>query len=377
MSVTACGKKEEQAAAPAPPAKPAGAAAGGPPPGLPVKAVQVKLGEVRSELTAVGSLLADEAVIIRPEIDGRVVAIHFDEGQRVAKGQKLVTLDPAELKAQLAQSEAQARTDTQRFERSKELLAQKFISQEALDVARNNLDRAEALRREAEARLSKTVITAPFSGMVGLRLISPGAYVKAGEDIVRLENLDSIKLDFRIPEVFAAQVRPGQNVSVRLDAFPGEEFRGSIYAIEPAMDERTRTFLVRAKVPNAGAKLKPGMFVRVGLTLETRKNAMLVPEPAIWPQGQDNFVFRVLDGKAALTKVQLGTRRPGEVEIVTGLSPSDTVITEGQIKLRDGAPVMVLPDQPPPTAQEGAAAVGAVKPAASAGAAAQLEKKGG
>lgn len=377
MSVTACGKKEEQAAAPAPSAKPAGAAAGGPPPGLPVKAVQVKLGEVRSELTAVGSLLADEAVIIRPEIDGRVVAIHFDEGQRVAKGQKLVTLDPAELKAQLAQSEAQARTDTQRFERSKELLAQKFISQEALDVARNNLDRAEALRREAEARLSKTVITAPFSGMVGLRLISPGAYVKAGEDIVRLENLDSIKLDFRIPEVFAAQVHPGQNVSVRLDAFPGEEFRGSIYAIEPAMDERTRTFLVRAKVPNAGAKLKPGMFVRVGLTLETRKNAMLVPEPAIWPQGQDNFVFRVLDGKAALTKVQLGTRRPGEVEIVTGLSPSDTVITEGQIKLRDGAPVMVLPDQPPPTAQEGAAAVGAVKPAASAGAAAQLEKKGG
>jgi len=374
MSMAACGKKDEQPAATA--AKPAGPAAGGPPPGLPVKAVQVKVGEVRSELGAVGSLLADEAVIIRPEIDGRVVAIHFDEGQRVAKGQKLVTLDPAELKAQLAQSDAQARTDAQRYERSKELLAQKFISQEALDVARNNLDRTEAQRREAEARLSKTVITAPFAGLVGLRLISPGAYVKAGEDIVRLENLDSIKLDFRIPEVFASQVRPGQTVSVRLDAFPGEEFKGNIYAAEPVVDERTRTFLLRARVPNRGMKLKPGMFVRVGLTLDTRKNAMLVPEPALWPQGQDNFVFRVQDGKAMLTKVQLGTRRPGEVEIVAGLSPGDTVVTEGQIKLRDGAPVMVLPDQPPPTAQEGAAAGGALKPAASAGGASQLEKKG-
>ena len=376
MSVAACGKKDEQAASSGPAGKPAGPAVGSPPPGLPVKAVQVKVGEVRSELGAVGSLLADEAVIIRPEIDGRVVAIHFEEGQRVTKGQKLVTLDPAELKAQLAQWEAQARTDAQRYERSKELLAQKFISQEALDVAKNNLDRAEALRREADARLSKTVITAPFSGLVGLRLISPGAYGKKGDDIVRLENLDSIKLDFRIPEVFTSQVRPGQTVSVRLDAFPGEEFTGSIYAAEPVVDERTRTFLLRAKVPNRGMKLKPGMFVRVGLTLDTRKNAMLVPEPALWPQGQDNFVFRVQDGKAMLTKVQLGTRRPGEVEIVAGLSPGDTVVTEGQIKLRDGAPVTVLPDQPPPTAKEGAAASGALKPAASADSAAKSEKKG-
>lgn len=370
-----CGKKDEQAGA----AAPAAAEAAKPAPGLPVKAVPVKVGEVRSEVGAVGSLLADEAVIIRPEIDGRVVEIHFAEGQRVNRGQKLVTLDPAELKAQLAQAEAQARTDMQRYERSKELLAQNFISQEALDVAKNNLDRSEALRNEAEARLSKTVITAPFSGVVGLRLISPGAYVNKGNDIVRLESLDLIKLDFRIPEVFAPQVRSGQAVSVRLDAFPGEEFSGKIYAVEPVVDERTRTVLLRARVPNQGLKLRPGMFVRVGLTLETRKNAMLVPEPAIWPQGQDNFVFRVQDGKALLTKVQLGTRRPGEVEIMAGLSPTDTVVTEGQIKLRDGAPVTVLPDQPAPTAQEGAAvggAAGAVKPAASAGVPARSDKKG-
>jgi membrane fusion protein (multidrug efflux system) len=389
-----CGDKAEQpAAAAAPPgAKPAagapGGAAGGPPPGkpmgLPVKAVPVKLGEVESDINAVGSLLAEESVIIRPEIDGRVVEINFAEGQRVVRGQKLVTLDPAEYKAQLAQHDAQLRTDMQRYERSKELLEQKFISEEALDVAKNNVDRAEALRQEAQVRLSKAIITAPFSGTVGLRLISPGAYVKAGDDIVRLENIDSIKLDFRVPELYAARVRPGQVVSVRLDSFPGEHFTGKIYAVEPVVDEKTRTVLLRARVPNQGTKLKPGMFVRVALVLETRKNAILVPEPAIWPQGQDSFVFKVQDGKAQLTKVQLGVRRPGEVEILSGLTPEDTVVTEGQIKLKDGAPVMVLPSQPPPTAGGGAGsdtapggASGQVKPAAAHAGPQMAEKKGG
>jgi membrane fusion protein (multidrug efflux system) len=389
-----CGDKAEQpAAAAAPPgAKPAagtpGSAAGGSPPGkpmgLPVKAVPVKLGEVESDINAVGSLLAEESVIIRPEIDGRVVEINFAEGQRVVRGQKLVTLDPAEYKAQLAQHDAQLRTDMQRYERSKELLEQKFISEEALDVAKNNVDRAEALRQEAQVRLSKAIITAPFSGTVGLRLISPGAYVKAGDDIVRLENIDSIKLDFRVPELYAARVRPGQVVSVRLDSFPGEHFTGKIYAVEPVVDEKTRTVLLRARVPNQGTKLKPGMFVRVALVLETRKNAILVPEPAIWPQGQDSFVFKVQDGKAQLTKVQLGVRRPGEVEILSGLTPDDTVVTEGQIKLKDGAPVMVLPSQPPPTAGGGAGsdaapggASGQVKPAAAHAGPQMAEKKGG
>jgi membrane fusion protein (multidrug efflux system) len=390
-STAACGKKEEPAGA-APPQPPSsgpaagpGSAAGGPPPGLPVKAVQVRLGEVQADVYAVGSLLAEESVLIRPEIDGRVVDIHFAEGQHVAKGAKLVTLDPAEYRAQLAQAEAQARTDAQRYERAKELLAQKFISQEALDVARNNVDRSEALRREAEVRLSKTVISAPFPGTVGLRLISPGAYVEKGTDIVRLENIGSIKLDFRVPELYSSQVRAGQQVAVRLDAFPGEQFTGRIYAVEPVVDEKTRTVLLRARVPNQGLKLKPGMFVRVALTLETRKNAILVPEPAIWPQGQDSFVFRVEGGKAMLTKVEIGARRPGEVEIVAGLSPNDTVVTEGQMKLRDGAPVMVLPSQPPPTAGGGSSGVppgptaGVLKPAAAATAPAgqSSQNKGG
>lgn len=353
-----CGSKSESEA-PAAGGKPAdakaagggapggGAPGGGKPMGLPVKAVQVSMGEMLQEVTAVGSLIADESIMIRPEIDGRLVGIHFEEGQTIAKGAKLVTLDPAELQAQLAQAQAQARTELQRYERAKELLAQQFVSREAVDLAKNNLDRAEALRREAEARLSKTEIRAPFSGTVGLRSVSPGAYVKKGDDIARLENLGAIKVDFRVPEGYVSKLHAGQEIAVRLDAFPGEAFTGRIFAVEPVVDERTRTIVLRGRIRNDGMRLKPGMFVRVVLVTDKRQNAISVPEQAIWPIGQENFVYRVQDGKAIQTKIAITSRRPGSVEIGTGLSAGDIVVTEGQMKLKDGAPVMVLPSAPP------------------------------
>jgi len=142
---------------------------------------------------------------------------------------------------------------------------------------------------------------------------------------------------------------------LRLDAYPGEEFSGRVYAVEPVVDDRTRTVLMRARIPNKSNKLKPGMFVRVAVTLASRPNAIIVPEQSIWPQGRDTFVFRVIEGKAALTKIEIGNRHPGQVEVMSGLAPNDIVVTEGQIKLRDGAPVMVLPEPaaaaaPPPAA---------------------------
>ncbi len=332
------------------------AAAPSKPMGLPVKAEPVKVGAVVDEVTAVGSLLADESVIIRPEIDGRIVGLHFREGESVKRGQRLVTLDSSEYAAQLAAVRAELRTEQQRHERAKELYQQKFITKEALDVQAGAVDRLEARVKEAQVRVDKTVIRAPFAGVVGLREVSPGAYVKAGEDIVILENLDSIKVDFRIPEVHLGKVRREQPVTLRLDAFPGEQFQGRVYAVQPAVDEQTRTALMRARVANKGFRLKPGMFVRVALTMSTRPNAITVPEQALWPQGKDNFVFKVVDNRAMLTKVELGNRRPGEVEITQGLVPGDVVVTEGQIKLRDGAPVMVMgapPASEQSTAQDG------------------------
>jgi membrane fusion protein (multidrug efflux system) len=329
-------------------AKPAAPPPAAAKPGLPVKAEIVKILKVSDDVSAVGSLLAEESVIIRPEIDGRIIGLHFQEGQAIAAGAKLVTIDSTEYEAQTAAQRADLKTEEQRLVRTKELYEQKFISKDALDVQVGNVARLKAHVDEAESRTAKTVIRAPFAGILGLRQVSPGAYVKAGTDIVRLENVSSIKVDFRIPENYLSKIHPNQEIAIKLDAYPGEAFTGRVYAVEPVVDERTRTIAMRARIPNKDTKLKPGMFVRVAVTLESRPNAVIIPEEAIWPQGKSSFVYRVVDGKAALTKVEIGNRSPGSVEILKGLAANDMVITDGQIKLKDGAPVSVI--VPPPAA---------------------------
>lgn len=328
--------------------KAAGPAESEPPPGLPVKAGTVKVGAITEELSAVGTLLANESVMIRPERDGRIQTIHFSEGRLVREGEKLVSLDASETEAQLAAVNAELSLNRSRLKRAEELHAKNFISAQALDEARENLNQSAARQAEIKARLEKTVIVAPFEGVAGLRQVSPGAYVKAGQDIARLEGIGTLKLDFRVPEIFLGRIRAQQEVQVRADAFPGETFGGAIYAIEPAVDEQTRTLLARARIPNPGVRLKPGVFARVTLVLGTRENALLVPEQAIVPRGRDTFVFRIVDGKAAIGKVELGLRRPGEVEIVKGLAAGETIVVDGQLKLQDGAAVTVVMEKPQP-----------------------------
>ena len=316
------------------------------PMGLPVKAAPVRIGTVTHDVTAVGTLLANESVMIRPEVAGRVAAIHFDEGQTVAAGARLVALDAAEVQAQLDASRADARLTEQRAERAAELFKKNFISQQALEDAREAHKKATAQRQENEARAAKTDIRAPFAGIVGLRQVSAGAYLKAGEDIVRLDKIDVMKLDFRVPEGYLGKIRRDQPVAVRVDAFPGEQFPGRVYAVETSVDEKTRTVQLRGRVENKGLKLRPGMFARVVLELGSNDKAALIPEQAIVPRGDRNFVFRVVDGKAALTEVAIGARSPGQVEIVKGLKPGELVVTDGQIKLQDGMPVAVMPERP-------------------------------
>jgi membrane fusion protein (multidrug efflux system) len=318
---------------------------GGPPPGMPVKAAPVKVGTVNIEVSAVGTLLGNESVMVRPEVAGRIAGLHFNEGQAVARGALLVTLDSAEVKAQLAGSTADERLGRQRAERAEELYKKNFISQQALDDAREAYKKATARRQEDEARAAKTEIRAPFNGVLGLRLVSAGAYLKAGEDIVRLDNIDVVKLDFRVPETYLRQFSRSQSIALRVDADPAQQVAGQVYAVEPAVDEKTRTALLRARVPNPGGRLKPGMFARVMLNLGSRNHAILIPEQAVVPRGDKNYVFRVVAGKAQMAAVELGSRTPGEVEVVKGLGKDDVVVTEGQIKLQDGAPVIVMKDE--------------------------------
>ena len=319
---------------------------------MPVRLAPVKETAISSEATAVGNLLANESVIVRPEVAGRITNIHFSEGERVAAGAKLISLDAAEVEAQRAASAAELLWSQQRFDRAVELQKKNFISSQAVDELRAGLTRAKARVAEDEARLLKSEVRAPFAGTLGLRMVSPGAYVKAGDDIVRLEDVSVIKLDFRVPETYLAKLKRDQAVSLQVDAYPERVFKGRTYAFESSLDEKTRTVLVRARVPNASGELKPGMFARVLLVLETFPRALLVPEEAIVPRGAKTFVFRVVDGKAVMTAVATGTRQPGLVQILKGLTVSDVVVADGHQKLQDGVAVFdVATAKPMPAAQ--------------------------
>jgi membrane fusion protein (multidrug efflux system) len=323
---------------------------------MPVEAARVRVGPVAEEIGAVGSLQSNESVIVRAEIAGRIVGIEFIEGRTAKAGDVLVRLDGTELSAQVAQSEATLELARANVDRAKPIRAENLISPQAFDELSAKFKEAEASLAVARERLNKVTIRAPFTGRLGLRQVSPGDYVQPGEALVNLEDVSAVKVDFRVPEARVGRVSVGQSVAVRVDAIPNRTFSGTIAAIDPRLDEATRTALVRARVPNPRGELLPGMFARVGVVIGERPNAILVPEQAVVPIGNDAFVYRVIDGKAAMVKVEIGQRAAGEAEILSGLNPDDLVVTGGQMKIRDGAAVNVINQgQGPPQGAAGGA----------------------
>ena len=313
----------------------------GPAPAVAVEAITAATAPMPQTITAVGSLRSDESVTVRPEVAGRVVAIGFQEGRPVAKGSTLVKLDPAINEAEVQQAKANLTLAKSKYERAIDLQKQGFISGQAKDEAENNLRVAEAAASLAAARLAKTEVRAPFSGIIGLRSVSVGDYVKEGQDMVNLETIDPLKVDFRLPEVYLKQVQVGQTLQVSLDALPGRSYQGKVFAINPLVDAAGRAIVIRAQVGNGDTALRPGMFARVRLVTKDERDALVLPEQALVPQGEEQYVFRVVDGKAARTKVEVGQRRDGRVEIVKGVAPGETIVTAGQLKIRDGVPVTV------------------------------------
>lgn len=314
----------------------------GGPPVMPVEAVPVTVGTVIQEVETIGSLEANESVVIRSEIPGRIESIRFLEGRKVAAGVVLVTIDPAEHEAQHRQIKAAVELNQSNFDRAQQLHEEKMISPQAYDEAEARLKESQANLALVQARLEKTTIRAPFGGRLGLRQVSPGDYVQPGRAIVNLEDIDSIKVDFRIPEIYLGLVKSGQTIRVGVDAFPNQAFDGRIFAIDPRIDAESRTILLRGRVPNPDGNLRPGMFARATLQLAERTQAVLIPEQAIVPIGEDKFVYRILDGRAALTPVEIGQRKGGRVEITQGLGPNETVVVAGQAKIFEGAAVMVV-----------------------------------
>ncbi len=290
-------------------------------------------------ITAVGSLRSYESVTLRPEVAGRISEIRFTEGQRVEKGHVLIRLDDSVPRAEFEQARANFTLAKSNYDRSIELQQKGFISKQAKDEADNAMKVQQAAMVLAQVRLDKNDIRAPFGGVIGLRNVSVGDYVGAGQDLVALEAIDPLKVDFRIPEIYLSQIRTGQTLQIALDAMPDKAFGGTVYAISPVIDTGGRSIVMRAQVKNPGGQLRPGMFTRVKLLLDTPAQALAVPEAALVPVGDNQFVYRVQNGRAERVQVEVGQRREAMVEIVSGLAEDDVIVVAGAQKLRDGVPV--------------------------------------
>lgn len=312
------------------------------------------------DVSAVGTLRSNESVVLRPEVAGRIETIRFREGSPVRRGDVLVDFDAAVQRAEVQQAKANLALAQANFGRTEDLFNRKFLSQSARDEAASRLEVARANMALAEARLDKMRIRAPFAGIVGIRNVSVGDYVKEGENLVNLEDIATLKVDFRLPEIYLAQIRPGQKLELASDAVEGGRFAAVVSAIDPLVDEQGRAVVMRATLQNEGLRLRPGMFARVRLILQERANVAVVPEEALVPApGDVQFVYRVVDGKAQRVEVKTGVRRGTRVEIVKGVQAGDVIVTAGQQKLRDGAAVKLVGAGEAPVAP----AAGTAKPA--------------
>jgi membrane fusion protein (multidrug efflux system) len=301
------------------------------------------------DVQAVGSLKSSQGVMLRPEVSGRIARLGFTDGQRVRRGQLLVQLDDTLQRAQLQQAEAQASIARTNLQRSRELLAQNFVSQSAVDQNAAGLQVAEAQVALAQAQLARMKVMAPFDGTAGLKQVDVGDYVKDGADIVNIEDLTALTVQFALPERYIDRLRAGQNVDVAVDALPGRSFKGRVQAVDSQVDANGRALQVLAQVENTGALLKPGMFARPRVVFSQREGAIVVPEEALVPLGAKQYVIRVVegpDGKKVSQRLEarIGLRLPGKVEILEGLKAGDTVATAGQARLlrADGLPVRVI-----------------------------------
>ncbi len=329
-----------------------------------VEVASVQKRDLADTVQAVGSLRSQSSVVLRPEVAGRVVQLGFSDGQRVRKGALMVQLDDQLPRAQVAQARAELSIAKANDKRNRELVAQGFVSQRTLDESGANLQVAQAKLALAEATAARLRILAPFSGVAGIGKVSVGEYVKDGAEIVNIEDMDHMFVDFRMPERYQSQVHVGQQVQVALDALPGTQFVAQVRALDPQIDANGRALAVRASFDNPQLRLRPGMFARVTVLLAERKNALVVPEASIVPQGAGAQVFKVIetsDGKsmAQAADVQLGLRAEGFVEITQGVSAGDAVVTAGQQRLKQGETQVRVAQDPASTPAQPASAASA------------------
>jgi membrane fusion protein (multidrug efflux system) len=312
-------------------------------PPTPVEVTKARVQKVVDKFEAVGTIEASEAITVVSEIDAAVVSLPFEEGSFIKRGELIARLDDTQLAAEVARAEALHEQSHVNYERVKSVVEQKAGTPQDLDDAAAGLKVADANLALAKARFAKTRILAPFDGMIGARRVSVGSYIRAGQAITELANIDAIRVNFSAPERFLSKLTRGAEVSVSTTAFPGYEVRGKIIAIEPVLDPETRNARIVARVPNPARKFRPGMSADVSAVLSERPNAITVPNEAVFASGNQSFVFVVKpDSTATRVPITLGTRLTDVVEVVQGLEPGSEVVKAGHQKLYEGAKVMPM-----------------------------------
>jgi membrane fusion protein (multidrug efflux system) len=317
-----------------------GGPGGGGPPAMPVEVVVARADTVRDEIAATGQIEAVQSIELRPEVEGRVVAILVREGREVGRGAALIQIDSTELAAQAAQAAAQRDLAQQDLARTKDLIAQNAASRSDLEHAEASSRSADAQHQLLSTRLARTTVRAPFSGVVGQRFVSLGDYVNSSTRLMSLQTVNPQRASFQVPERYARSLQRGQRVTFRVGAITGRDFTGEVDFVDPVVQQPGRTILIKAHVPNPQRLLQPGMFIEAHLVTGVRPKAVVVPEDAILPLQGANFVWVVDSGKASQRQVGLGVRTPGWVEILSGVSAGEQVVVGGLEVLFPGAPVM-------------------------------------
>ncbi|SCW39139.1 membrane fusion protein, multidrug efflux system [Sphingobium faniae] len=328
LALAGCGENQE--------AKPLSAAL--------VEAAPIGSATFSSNVEAVGTALANEQVVLSAPVTQRITALNFKDGGYVKQGQVIATLAQGQEKAQLAAAQAQALEARQQLDRIKALKARGFATTATFDQQVALANAAIANAELAKASIGDRVIRAPFSGWASLRTVSVGAIISAGTPIATISDISRIKLDFTVPETQLSLIRQGQPIRAASAAWPDRPFTGTIATIDPVVDPATRAVRVRAILPNPDQALKPGMLLTVSVIAREHRS-LAVPELAVVGDGEQRSIFIVQDGKAKRTDVRTGVRQNGLVEILDGVKPGQIVVTDGVVKLTDGAPVQVEGDK--------------------------------
>ncbi len=310
-------------------------------PPMPVEVVVATRDTVVDAIRATGQIEAVQSVELRPEVEGRIVEILVREGQSVAAGTALFKVDDAELKAEVARAEADRDVAQRNLERTKQLMTQNASSQADLERADAGYRAAQASYDLLKTRLDRTLVRAPFGGIVGRRLVSIGTYVTTLTPLISLQSVNPQQAVFQVPERYAERLRRGQLVSFQVAALPGKNFSGEVIFVDPVVELPGRTILIKARVPNPERQLQAGMFIEARLATDIRPNAVIVPEDALVPLQGATYVWLSKEGKADRREVSVGVRSPGWAEITAGVEAGEQVIVAGPLAmLQPGAPLM-------------------------------------